>query len=255
MDQPDQGNTLSTIETGMAILEFVFEQEGARVTQVADRFEMSQSSAHRYLHTLELDGYLVKEDSSYQLSLAFLGFGEQARTRRQEYREAEPYTQALAEETGHRSTFMIEEHGRGIYLYTAAGKHGVWTKSTIGKRVPLTVTAAGKAILASLPEERRETVLRERGLPRLTPHSLTDRDELLADLEAVRERGYAFNREEQIEGVKSVGAPILTSDGGLVGAFSVSGPANRMKDDILETELKDAVLGIANEYELRVSLS
>jgi DNA-binding IclR family transcriptional regulator len=70
----------------------------------------------------------------------------------------------------------------------------------------------------------------------------------------VAERGYAFNHEEQLEGVKAVGVPVNGPDGRVIGAFSVASPASRMRGEQFEEELPETLLATANEFELEISL-
>ncbi|GGL66136.1 IclR family transcriptional regulator [Halocalculus aciditolerans] len=250
----ENSETLTTIENAFEILEWVLSNSGATPAQIANQLDVSTSTAHRYLNTLSEEGYLVREDRTYYLALKFLALGEQARTRKETYVSAEEYTHMLAEESGCRSTFIVEEGGRGIYLYTAPGKHSVWTRSTIGKRIPLHATAGGKALLAFLPQEKVDRIIKT-GLERQTAETITSPQRLRETIETIRERGYAFNREEQIDGVNAVGAPVMSDGGDVIGAFSVSGPSNRLRGDRFTDELPQILLGITNEYELRVSLS
>jgi DNA-binding IclR family transcriptional regulator len=78
---------------------------------------------------------------------------------------------------------------------------------------------------------------------------------LLDELDAIEDRGVAFNDEEQLDGVKAVGVPVDGSDGRVVGAFSVASPANRMTEDRFEEEIPKTLLGVANEFELENSMS
>jgi DNA-binding IclR family transcriptional regulator len=246
--------SLTTLENSFAILEWIHKNNGGTPAEVSDLLGVSSSTAHRYLKTMVDDGYLVKEDGVYHLALKFLAFGEQARTRKEVYTSAEKYTEMLADESGCRSTFIVEEGLQGIYLYTSPGSHSVWTQSTIGKRIPLHATAGGKALLAHFPEGKVNQVI-ENGLEKKTESTITSEKGLTEAIEDIRDRGYAFNREEQIEGVNAVGAPVKDDTGEVVGAFSVSGPSNRLSGDRLTDEIPRILLGVTNEYELRVSLS
>jgi DNA-binding IclR family transcriptional regulator len=245
---------LSTLKNSFDILEWIYKNNGGRPTEISDLLNVSSSTAHRYLKTMVDDGYLVKEDGVYHLALKFLAFGEQARTRKDVYTSAEKYTKMLATESGCRSTFIVEEGLQGIYLYTSPGSHSVWTQSTIGKRIPLHATAGGKALLAHFPEKKVNQVI-ENGLEAKTEQTITSKEQLNDAIEQIRDRGYAFNKEEQIEGVNAVGAPVKDDTGEVVGAFSVSGPSNRLSGERLTDELPQILLGVTNEYELRVSLS
>jgi DNA-binding IclR family transcriptional regulator len=132
------------------------------------------------------------------------------------------------------------------------GDNAVQTNVRIGMRLDLHTTAAGKAILAHLPDEERNELFERRELSRATEHTLTERDQLREELERVRESEVAFNREERIDGQNAVGVPLIPDDF-LIGAFSVSGPSHRMKGSRLEETIPDLLLGYVNELELNMT--
>ncbi|WP_254273548.1 IclR family transcriptional regulator [Haloarcula marina] len=249
-----QSRTLQTTKTTLAVVRALEEHGEARVTELADALGMASSTVHSHLATLEAEEFVAKEGDFYRLSFEFLRLGTHVRNLRDEYKTAQSYTEQLAEETDCRAVFVVEEHGRGVYLYTHSGKHAVWSYSTVGKQAPLHVTASGKAILSELPRPRVEEIIERHGLQPETQRSITDRDELLDELDTIRDRGFAFNHEEQLDGVKAVGVPVGGPDGRNIGSFSVASPAKRMDDEWFENELPNKVLGIANEFELEISL-
>ncbi len=255
MNTQDGGRTLQTTATSLRVVETLRELDGARVTEVADEMGLAPSTVHAHLTTLADNEYVVKTGDVYQLSLEFLSLGEYVRTRRKAYRIAESYTEQLADETECRAVFTVEENGRGVYMYTFSGTHAVWTYSTVGKRFYLHQTAAGKATLSQLPESQVDTIVEKWGLPAATENTITDAEALLEQLASIRERGVAFNHQEQLDGVKAVGVPVNGSDGQVVGAFSVASPANRMTDERFEEEIPETLLGVANEFELENSLT
>lgn len=247
--------TLSTTRTSFEIIELLRERDGARVTELAEELDIAPSTVHSHLATLTEAGYLIKEGDIYQLGLGFLELGEHVRTRKEPYTIAKSYTEQLAAETDSRAVFTVEEHGKGVYMYTFSGDHAVWTYSTVGKRFPLHVTAAGKSILSGLPETRVEAIIDQHGLAPETDNTITDSETLFEDLATIRERGYAVNHEEQLDGVKAVGVPVSGPNGQVLGAFSVASPANRMKGEWFEDELPEIILATANEFELEISLT
>ncbi len=255
MSTQDGGRTLQTTATSLRVVETLRDLDGARVTELAEAMDLAPSTVHAHLTTLADNEYVVKSGDVYHLSLAFLSLGDYVRNRRKAYRIAESYTEQLADETECRAVFAVEENGRGVYMYTFSGRHAVWTYSTVGKRFHLHQTAAGKSILSRLPSGQVEAIIDRWGLPAATENTITDADTLLAELESVRERGVAFNHEEQLDGVKAVGVPVNGADGQVVGAFSVASPANRMTEDRFETDLPETLLGVANEFELENSMS
>ena len=239
-------------ETTLSVIDALEELDGGRVNEVADHLGIAASTAHRHLSTLYRNDYVTKEGDSYRLGFRFLTVGGHVQTGRPEYRLAETTVDGLAAETGERAQFLVEEHGYRIYLHTAAGERAVQTDSHVGKRGPLHCSAAGKAILAAFPESRVAEILDRHGLVALTPNTVTDREELLAELETVAERGYAYNREESTEGLHAVGTAVLAPEGTVIGGLSVSGPAHRLKGDRLRSTVPDLLLGAANELELNI---
>ena len=93
-------------------------------------------------------------------------------------------------------------------------------------------------------------LFRSRGLPQVTEHTITDRDELAEELEEVRKRGIAFNRQETIHGLVGVGAPITNQEGDVMGALSIIGPTSRINEDRFRRELPDMITRNVNIIEV-----
>lgn len=246
-DTSDRGG-IRTGETMLSVVEALAATDGAGVTAVADRLGIAKSTAHAHLQTLLDRQYVVKRDGQYHPGLQFLDLGQSARAPWDAYGCVEEKVEELAAESQMRAQFLVEEHDEAVYVYRSTGRHSVPTNSRVGVRIPLHSVAAGKAMLARLPEERVEGILDRRGLERLTEHTTTDRETLLEALQRVRERGYALNDQESWEGVRAVGAPITTPDGEVLGGVSVSGSAPRFDPE----EHADLVVGAANEIELNI---
>ncbi|MBV0901327.1 IclR family transcriptional regulator [Haloarcula salina] len=237
------------------VIEALREREGAGVSELATALEMPTSTIHDHLRTLEQQGYLVKEDGEYRVGARFLELGEQARSRKKVYGIARPEVDSLAEETGEHANLLIEEHGLGVFLYKARGEDAVNLDTHAGMRVLLQTTALGKTILAYRPREEVEAILDEHGLPEITANTVTDRDELLDELETIRERGYALDDEERVQGMRCVAAPILSDDQEAIAAVSVSGPRSRMAGDRYTEEIPELVLRSANVIEVNMTYS
>lgn len=249
------GRTLKSSETTLEIIDRLRTLDGARVTELADDLGKAPSTVHSHLSTLLEAEYVIKEGDEYVLSLHFLELGDYVRNRREAYEIAETYTEQLAEETECRAVFIVEENGRGVYLHTFSGKHAVWQYSTVGKRFYLHQTASGKALLSGLHDSSVERIIEQWGLPQRTDNTIGDPTQLYDEIDSIRERGYSFNREEQLDGVKAIGVPVTGPEDRVIGAFSVASPANRMSSEWFEEELPNIALGVANEFELEYSYS
>lgn len=253
-----RGNTdarrrVKTVETAFDLLESLTSLETATLADLAERHELAKSTVHRHLVTLNDRGYVVRDGDEYHLSLRFLDIGTWTRTRRRAYVLAEPTVAKLATRTDERAQFIVEENGRAVYVHMKAGDHAVKTNTHVGKHVPIHTSAGGLAILAHVERERVEEILDARGLDRLTPHTITEREALFEELESVRNRGYSINDQGHIEGLRAIGVPVCSPDDEVIGALSISGPTNRMQGEWFETEVPNLLLGSTNELELNIA--
>lgn len=248
----NQGRPLKTVKTAFRVVEIVQTFEGAEIADIANHLNLARSTVHGYVTTLEQDGYLTYEDGVYHLGMEFLNKGGHVRNRKPEYEIIISKVNDLADQTDERAQLIVEEYGLGTYIHTATGDNAVHMNARIGKQSQLHASAAGKAILACLPEKRVTEIIDRHGLPSFTPETITAQDELDDELKAIHDRGYAINDQESVEGLRSIGAPIVSNET-VIGAISISGPAHRMKGDWFTDEIPDIVLGATNELQLNIS--
>ncbi|WP_251341319.1 IclR family transcriptional regulator [Haloplanus halophilus] len=247
-------NAVKATETSLLILETLKDLDGAGVTEVATELDIPKSTVHNHLSTLHNARYIIKKDGKYYVGLRFLEFGEHTRNRKRIYEAARPEIENLAEKTGELANLAVEEHGQGVYLYQSKGQQSVSTDVYAGMRSNLHCTALGKAILSEYPRERVDNILDRHGLPERTKNTITDRDALYEELDEVKERGYAYDIEERLRGLRCVAAPITTNDQ-VYGAISVSGPTNRMQTERFHEEIPEMLLNAENVIELDVTFS
>jgi DNA-binding IclR family transcriptional regulator len=247
----NQKRPVKTVEIAFELLGAIQQTDGIGLSALAEEVDLAKSTVHRHLGTLESHGFVVKQTDGYHTGLQFLNFGIDARDSRHGFDLAREKAIELADRTGELCIFMVEEHGRGYILCREEGPNAVRTGTRVGKPVDLHATAGGKAILSHQDPETVERILDAWGMPARTDNTITDRKKLFEELERIRDRGYSFNREEHINGLQTVGAPVL-KNGDLVGALCISGPANRMTGDYLETEMTDLLLAAVNELELNL---
>jgi len=243
---------IKSVDLACKILEYLKDNGGASMQQLADVFDLSTSTVHRHLSTLRSHGYVVQEGRTYHVGLRFVEMAEHAMNRKPSYEIAEEITDTLARQTGDRSAYVAEENGLGVVLSSETGEHGILADLTMGQRVHLHSSAVGKAILAYSSHSDVVEILRMHGLPKITESTITDRSALMEELDLIRERGYSINRSERIQGLHAVGVPVKSEDGTVIGAFSVSGPTRRMTDERISGEIATILLNAAEEYELRL---
>lgn len=242
-----------TTEKTLALIEELRNRGPCGVTELTEGLEMGKSAVHNHLTTLQQHGYVLKEDDEYKLGLKFLEVGGYSRKSMEFYQVAEPEVKSLAAETGELANLLVEEQGMGVYLMRSKGEKAVDLDTYAGLRTYLHTTALGKAILAHLPEERVDEIIEQRGLERVTPQSVGTREELFDVLENVRERGYALDDGERLEGLRCIAAPVKRSSGEVMGSISISAPATRVSDEDFHGELPERVLSAANVIELNIN--
>jgi DNA-binding IclR family transcriptional regulator len=253
MPNQQNPNTVKTAQTTCDLLEELKQQRGATVTELTDTFDLSKSSIHNYLTTLEQDGYVVKEDNIYRVGLRFLDLGGHARHGERIYSIAKDEVAELANETGELANLLVEEHGKGVYLHRAHGEDAVKTDSYIGQRVYLHNTALGNAILAHFPQSRVDEIIDRHGLPATTENTITERNNLYTRLEHIREEGVAFDDEARVKGLRCVAVPIVNNNDTVEGAISVSGPTSRFQGQWFQEELPAKLKSLANVIELNIT--
>ncbi|AKU09237.1 IclR family transcriptional regulator [Haloferax sp. Atlit-12N] len=249
----DAKHPVRTTEKTLALVEELMEKGPCGVTELASDLDMGKSAVHNHLTTLQKHGYVLKDGDDYRVGLKFLEVGGHSRKSMEVYQVAEPEVKSLAADTGELANLLVEEQGMGVYLMRAKGDDAVDLDTYAGLRTNLHTTALGKAILANLPESRVDEIIERHGLEQKTPKSIGTRQELFQVLEAVRERGYAIDDGERLEGLRCLAAPIKSSSGEVLGAISVSAPASRVSDEDLHGSLPERVLSAANVVELNIN--
>ena len=247
----DMVGVVQTSETTFDVVEVLLERGKTRIDTLTDELNIAESTAYRHLATLENRGYVLKDGNHYQASLKFLTIGGYLRRRVPAYPMIKEKVDGLAAETGERAQFIVREGDKRVYLYTETGARPVQTGAYTGRRGLIHASAAGKSILANLSESRREAVIDDLEFTQVGPNTITDPDELEAELATVREQGYAMNLEESTKGVHAIGTAVRGKNE-IIGALSVSGPATRLKRDRLTDGLLDVVQAASNELELHI---
>jgi DNA-binding IclR family transcriptional regulator len=122
----------------------------------------------------------------------------------------------------------------------------------VGVGLPVYCSAVGKAQIAYESLDEIDRILSEQKMQRYTPHTITDRAELLGHLEQVRQQGYALDDEEFDDGIRCVGVPVRDYTGRVVAGISISGPAYRFTDERLRDELVPLALDAGKKLSSRL---
>jgi DNA-binding IclR family transcriptional regulator len=211
--------------------------------ELSSKLELHKSTVHRLIMVLERHKLVERNSANgrYRLGLKLFEFGTKAVAKLDLRGRARPVLERLVLETSETVHLCILDDTEVVYLDKVEPARSVRMASSVGRRNPAYCTAVGKAILAWLPEEQVESIVRKHGLKAVTSNTITSFLELKTELAAIRDRGYAIDDEEIEEGVRCVGCVVRDFSGGPVAAISVSGPAFRLTREKLKSVARPVV--------------
>lgn len=243
----EQGGNQSVERAAAVLNAFTLGQPALRVSDIAARLDLGVSTTSRLLATLESAGLVRRDPVSqlYELGHAVLTMAGVALNNDPIYRQARPVAQRLAWELGLAANVSVRRGAELFYLLNVEGQLAQKSFSLMGQRNPLHATAMGKCLLLGVPPAARADLLGDR-LERFTGHTLTDRDELDADLSRCAERGYATEVEELALGRACIAAPVRDQSGEVVASLSISGALSAIALDEREQRLGQVIVEAAD---------
>ncbi|SFT05461.1 IclR family transcriptional regulator domain-containing protein [Saccharopolyspora flava] len=192
------------------------------LTEVAQAADLDRAGARRILLTLVELGYVQQTDKRYALTPLVLEFGHAYLTSRSLPQIAEPHLRELTRQVREMTAMAVLEGTETRYIAQVPGPKLLSVTIPVGSRFPAHATSMGKVLLAAVPPEQLEASLRSIELTPITPHTVTTREELLADLAAVRKQGFAIADDGLEEGLRGVAVPVRDTDGRVFAAINVS---------------------------------
>jgi IclR family transcriptional regulator, acetate operon repressor len=240
---------VQSIDRAVAILRcFDARRPELGISEIARMTGLSTSTTHRLLAAMQSNS-LVRQTTGRRYGLGPLlvqlaRSGAVPTTLRD---AALPFLRALRDEIDETVAVheLLPTDERAVVDQVESHQELRRTYTDIGVPLALPHGAPGKAILAMLPPDRQERWL-SRPIPVATPRTVTDPDELRAQLAAIRTRGWAESHAERYPGIRAVAAPLFDHTGNVVGALGASVPEVRM-DDHRAAELGERVRAVAWE--------
>ncbi len=214
------------------------EPVGLSIADLSRRLAAPKSSVFKILATLETRGYIRPTDRSgkFVLTTKLYRLGSTAVAHLNLKQDLYPLLVELARQTNETANLGVLDGDEAIYLESIEGSARVRVAVTPGERIALHCTALGKVLLAFLPPEQVTRLLKGRRLPARTPNTLRSVKALQAQLVLIRQRGYAFDDEEDHLDIRCLGAPIRNHTGQVVAAVSVTAPKHRMPDETIPAQ-------------------
>jgi DNA-binding IclR family transcriptional regulator len=202
---------VESVKTAIELVNTLQRLGRATPAQLTRELDLSKSSVHNYLGTLETEGYVVNDDGVYRLGLRFLTHGAGAKKALTIEQSVLDTVASVAETFSRTACWITEESGRGYVIERSAVEDGP-RYGSLGKRSYLHTNAPGKAVLALADDEYVDAVCDQHGLPERTRKTTTDRETLREELDAIRERGFAVSDGEAMLGIVSIGVAFRDVD-------------------------------------------
>jgi DNA-binding IclR family transcriptional regulator len=199
--------------------------------EIIDRTGVTRSRAMRLLGTLVSRGYLIEdpEDRKYYLGIKLAILGNSFEKFNNIEVITRPVLKQVVLETGESATLYVIDGKERVALIREEGTHAIRYSVREGQRLPLHVGAAGKILLACGPPGL---------LSEISSAQSANPTKLLKEINAVRKKGYAISKGENVPDAHAIAAPIFDFKNKLIGALGIAGPAHRLDDKQIKSRLK-----------------
>lgn len=226
------GYPIASVDNALTLLSLFRERDRIRVSDAAQALGASRSTAHRLLAMLEYHRFAEQDPATkaYRPGPALVEVGLSALGSMDIRALARPALERLSQEVRETVHLVVLQDSSVMFLDSVETSRALRIGSRTGRLMPAHCTAAGKAMLAQLPVAELRALYPDGRLERLTEQSLQTVDDLEAELEQVRERGYATNYGQSEDDVAAVAVAVPARPGHRPAAITVSAPLTRMTE-------------------------
>jgi DNA-binding IclR family transcriptional regulator len=241
------------VDRALKIIKLISANKNMGVTEISRQIDINKSAVHRILSTLGNHGFVEKDPQTnrYKIGYAFLEIASNLLESIDLREEALPFLRELETLTNEVIHLVVYDQGEVVYIEKLEGNETLRMHSKVGRRAPMHCTGVGKVILANLPRPMASSIIDQKGLPKHTDKTITDKEAFFRELQKVQQQGYAIDDEENEDGITCIAAPIFNHQKEITAAISISGPTMRMTDNRLE-ELKEKMMSVGRNISARL---
>ncbi len=228
----DRPTTIQALDRALDVLDALAGAKGLTLTQLASRLDQSTATMHRVLSTLQAREFVEMDQQTQAWFIGSTAFrlGSAFLRRSSIVERSRPVMRDLMEATGETSNLAIERNGEIMFVSQVETHESIRAFFPPGTLSPMHASGIGKALLSCFSQERFERYVQNADLTRFTDKTIVHPADLKRELEAIRERGWAFDDEEKAAGMRCIAAPILDIYGEAVAGISISGPTHRLPE-------------------------
>jgi IclR family transcriptional regulator, pca regulon regulatory protein len=245
---PTSRYNIDAVARGLEILAlFTTERPSMTLTEIVAATQLTKSTAFRMVSTLESLGYLERDPETrhYRPGLKVLQLGFTTLNSLDVAQIGQPYLKSLSDACGETTNMAIREGAEIVYVARNATRQIIGVNVQRGSRAPAYCTSMGKAQLIDLSGKELFDLLGEGPYAKMTSNTILYLEDLVWELEKIRQQGYAINDEELAIGLRSVAAPIRDTRGKMAAAINISVPGSRITRHEMEEQLAPKVVDTA----------
>jgi len=229
--------SVKTVDRLVKILDcFSFERPTWSLAELCAELDLPKSTLHRFLVSLEAHGILRRDpvDVRWRLGYRLFIWGTLAEKSTGLRQVTHPVMQELVDATQETALLTVYQAQDVVCVAKVETNYPVRMTLVEGGRHPLHAGASSKVLMAYLSPNEIQSIIQDKGLPKLCSNTITDPDKLLEELAKIRQQGYARSLEETDPGAWGVAAPIYNERKDVVAAIGVAGPSSRFTDDLAQ---------------------
>ncbi|MGR3808500.1 DNA-binding transcriptional regulator KdgR [Pasteurella testudinis] len=231
MGKDNQLESVTSVLKVFGILEILSEQKDIGITELSKKLMMPKSTSYRFLQTMINSGYVKQEDDDkYSLTLKLFEIGARAIEYTDLIALSDKEMSYISKQTNETLHLGVLDKDEIIYLHKIDSTYNLRMHSRVGRRNPSYSTALGKILLSDYDNNVVRDILKDTVFITYTDNTLKSIDELLIELERVRNEHYAQDNEEQEPGLKCIAAPIYNRLGHIIAGISISLPMIRFEE-------------------------
>ena len=228
-------NIVHSLDKGLTLLEII-ETSIVPITlhHLWLKLGWNKATIHRMLATFERRGYIQRDPVTKGYTLGSRIYSLYSAIVKSRYQNIQtivkPYLNQLVQETAESAHLALMVDDGIVYIDTVSSSEILCVNTRIGDRGPLHCTALGKAYLSAIDESQLERLLKI--LRKYTEKTITNIIELKIRLEEIRQKGYAIDNEEYVDGIRCVASPIFNQFNMPIAMIGISGPRDRLSPNM-----------------------
>ena len=223
---------IPALDKVVRICDYLSDKNGATFSQIYQDVGIAKSSTSSLLNGMVAHGLLRQDADKYYLGLRLYEFGNKAVEQYDIKKIALPVLSDLRDKTNLTCHLGVLQGSSPIYLTKLESPQAIIIRSWEGKRLSLHSSGLGKALMAWLTDDEVDALLPDdQQLQRFTDTTITDKFKLKQALAEIRVKGWAYDDEEDSQGVRCIAVPVRNPQGKVIAAISMSGVAFQIPDD------------------------